>query len=69
MGKQAMDLIPYIECSRDGVNSQTKLCKEKEIPGYPTWEIAGTLYPGEQAITELRDIVDKAKQTTISSSR
>lgn len=67
MGKQAMELIPYVECSRDGENSQSQLCKEKQIPGYPTWEIAGTLYPGEQALSELREIVEKAQSRTTSN--
>lgn len=62
MGSEAMAMIPYVECARDGENSQSKLCKEKEIPGYPTWEIKGKLYPGEQSIDELKKIVDEAKE-------
>ena len=58
-GKQAFSKIPYIECSKDGLNSQTKLCKSKEVPGYPTWEIAGKLYPGQQELEELEEIVAK----------
>jgi uncharacterized membrane protein len=49
--------IEYVECSKDGENSQTKLCKSKEVPGYPTWEIQGKLYPGEQELDELEDLV------------
>jgi uncharacterized membrane protein len=56
-GKQAMQQIPYVECSKEGINSQAALCKEKKIPGYPTWEISGKLYPGEKALDEIRDIV------------
>ena len=48
LGAEAMRSIPYIECAKDGANSQRKLCQEKEIPGYPTWEINGKLHPGEQ---------------------
>ena len=59
LGKEAMALIPYIECSKDGLNSQTTLCKEKNIPGYPTWEINGKLYPGEQALEELEGIIQE----------
>ena len=62
LGQEAMAMIPYVECSRDGENSQAKLCKEKDIPGYPTWEINGKLYPGEQTLDELRDIVRTAKK-------
>jgi len=61
LGQQAMAKIPYVECSRDGLNANMALCKSKNVPGYPTWEIAGQLYPGEQALDELQEIVTKAK--------
>jgi uncharacterized membrane protein len=56
-GKEAFAKIPYLECSKDGVNSQSKVCKAREVPGYPTWEINGKLYPGEQELVELEDLV------------
>ena len=61
LGKEAMAKIPYIECSRDGLDSQTALCKEKDVPGYPTWEINGKLYPGERDLDELEKIVRQAR--------
>jgi uncharacterized membrane protein len=60
MGKEAMAMIPYIECAKDGANSQSALCREKKIPGYPAWEIQGQLYAGEQTLDELKTIVEKA---------
>lgn len=57
LGAEAMTYIPYIECSKDGLNSQTPLCKSKNVPGYPTWEINNVLYPGERSIDELEEIV------------
>jgi uncharacterized membrane protein len=58
LGLQVMsNMIPYIECSKEGLDSQTALCKEKKVPGYPTWEINGILYPGEQALEELEELV------------
>lgn len=57
LGKQAMAKIPYVECSREGQDSQSQLCKDKQVPGYPTWEIQGKLYPGEQSLEELEDLV------------
>jgi uncharacterized membrane protein len=60
LGKEAMAKIPYTECSKDGYNAQTKLCKDKKLPGYPTWEIRGKLYAGEQALSELEEIVNEA---------
>jgi uncharacterized membrane protein len=61
LGKEAMQQIPYVECSKEGTNSQTKLCRDKKIPGYPTWEIGGKLFPGEQALDELEELVQQAK--------
>eukprot|EP00980_Cylindrotheca_fusiformis_P013042 scaffold3267_cov140-Cylindrotheca_fusiformis.AAC.4 len=64
LGKQAFSRIPYIECSKDGAQSQTKLCKSKDVPGYPTWEINGKLYPGEQELDELEEIVATLKKAS-----
>jgi uncharacterized membrane protein len=61
LGKEAMAKIPYIECASDGVNSQNAMCKERKLPGYPTWEINGKLYPGDQELEELEEIVQKIK--------
>ena len=66
LGQQAMNQIPYVECSRDGVNANTALCARKQVPGYPTWEIAGQLYPGEQALEELQEIVARAKAAAVT---
>jgi uncharacterized membrane protein len=57
LGYEAMTYIPYIECDTDGLDNQRALCKIKKIPGYPTWEINNQLYPGEQSIEELEEIV------------
>ena len=57
LGKEAMGDIPYIECSREGSQSQFALCKQRDVPGYPTWEINGNLYPGEKELDELEQII------------
>lgn len=62
LGREAMSKIPYIECSTDGLNSQLAMCKERGLPGYPTWEINGKLYPGDQELDELEEIVQRVKQ-------
>lgn len=67
LGAEAMKKIPYIECSKDGANANAALCRSKKIPGYPTWEIAGKLYPGEQALEELQQIVAVVKRDYKSS--
>lgn len=46
--------IPYIECSTPDGKSQTAICVEKKITGYPTWEYAdGSMVDGEQTLEEL----------------
>ena len=30
-----------------------------QVPGYPTWEIGGELYPGEKSIEALEVIVEE----------
>lgn len=65
LGKEAFAKISYVECSKDGINSQTKLCRANEVPGYPTWEINGELYPGEKDLEELEELL----QTIQSKSK
>jgi len=60
-GYEAMQIIPYVECDKEGYNNKREVCKERELPGYPTWEIGGKLFPGEQSLEELREIVDGVK--------
>lgn len=61
LGYEAMQTVPYVECDREGYNNRRELCKERELPGYPTWEIGGKLFPGERSLDELREIVDDVK--------
>jgi uncharacterized membrane protein len=64
-GVEAIADIPYIECAPDGKEAQPDLCQaiapqiEKAIGqkfGFPTWEINGKFYPGQQPLTELAKI-------------
>lgn len=57
LGQQAMAKVKYVECSNRGVDNQVDLCKAANVPGFPTWEIDGKLYPGEQTLEELEEIV------------
>ena len=52
-GKQAYKELNVVECSRDGINSQTQLCIDKNIKGFPTWEINGKLYLGVLSLNDL----------------
>jgi len=57
LGREAMNYVTYVECAGDGKDSRKDLCKEKNIPGFPTWDIGGKLYPGEWGLDELEDIL------------
>jgi len=52
-GKQAYRELNVVECARDGINSQTQLCMDKKIKGFPTWEINGKLILGIISLKEL----------------
>ena len=52
-GKQAYRELNVVECARDGINSQTQLCIDKKINGFPTWEINGKLILGVLSLKEL----------------
>ncbi|GMI57620.1 hypothetical protein ScalyP_jg10906 [Parmales sp. scaly parma] len=58
LGKQAMAKIPYLECAKDGKDSEWRVCKDLKLPGYPCWEINGNIYPGEQSLDELQEIIN-----------
>jgi len=49
-------LLPYVECSTPDGNSQTQICIDKKITGYPTWEFAdGTRLSGEIPFAQLAE--------------
>lgn len=48
--------INYVECDPNGQNSNSQLCQQKGINGYPAWEINGTLYYGEKSLQELSQL-------------
>ena len=52
-GKRAYKELNVVECARDAVNSQTQLCIDKKIKGFPTWEINGKLILGVLSLKEL----------------
>mmetsp|Transcript_14839 Transcript_14839/g.29133 ORF Transcript_14839/g.29133 Transcript_14839/m.29133 type:complete len:396 (-) Transcript_14839:315-1502(-) len=67
LGREAFAMIRYVECAEDGVDSQRRLCQKKDIPGYPTWEIAGEQYPGEQSLEDLWGIVQDIRDSPVTS--
>ena len=47
-------LLPYVECSTPDGKSQTKVCIDKKIESYPTWEFAdGSRLNGEIPLEQL----------------
>jgi len=52
-GRQAYEELNVVECARDGKNSQTQLCIDKKIQGFPSWEINGKIILGVQTLKEL----------------
>ena len=52
-GKQAYKELNVVECAKDGKNSQTQLCIDKKIQGFPSWEINGNLILGVLTLKEL----------------
>ena len=52
-GKQAYKELNVVECASDGIKSQTQLCIDKKIKGFPTWEINGKLILGVLSLKEL----------------
>jgi len=60
-GKQAYKELNVVECARDGKNSQTQLCIDKNIQGFPSWEINGEIILGVQTLEELSKLTDYKK--------
>jgi hypothetical protein len=58
MFKEAASQITYVECAPDGLNSQSQLCQDRGIKGYPTWEIGGQFYPGVKSLEELSQLIN-----------
>ena len=55
-GKQAYKELNVVECTKDGKNSQTQLCLDKKIKGFPSWEINGKIIVGVLTLEELSNL-------------
>ena len=55
-GQEAYKELNIIECARDGKNSQTQLCIDKKVEGFPTWEINGEMILGVQTLKDLSEL-------------
>ena len=52
-GKQAYKELNVVECAKDGKYSQTQLCIDKKIKGFPSWELNGKIILGVLTLKEL----------------
>jgi glutaredoxin len=55
-GKEATAKLKIVECAPDGRNSQTDLCRAKNIQGYPSWEINGKVDSGVKPLSKLAEL-------------
>lgn len=55
-GKEAVQYIPYVECSTSDRRDQTPVCKEQKIESYPTWIINGQTLRGTQTLEQLAQV-------------
>ena len=60
-GKQAYKKLNVVECAKDGKNSQTQLCIDKNIKGFPSWEINGKIFLGVLSLEELSKLTGYKK--------
>jgi uncharacterized membrane protein len=49
----AVKYLPYVECDPRGTGGNPQLCTEKQIKGFPTWDIAGQRLEGVVSLAEL----------------
>ena len=54
---QYSDTYGIPRSSRRGLDNQDDFRKETNVPGFPTWDVGGKLYPGEQSLEELEEII------------
>ena len=52
-GKKAVKELSIVECAQDGKDNQYKLCQEKGIDGFPSWEINEKIYSGVKDLNDL----------------
>ncbi len=55
-GKKAVDELLIVECAKDGKDNNYKLCQEKEIEGFPSWEINNQILSGTISLNELAEM-------------
>ncbi len=57
-GKEAVEELIIVECAKDGKNNKAKLCQEKGIEGFPSWEINNQIFSGSRSLNELAEMTN-----------
>ena len=57
-GKKAVEELKIVECAKDGKNNKYKLCQEKGIEGFPSWEINNQIFSGSRSLNELAEMTN-----------
>jgi glutaredoxin len=66
-GQEAVKSLNLVECDPQGRNAQPKLCQEKGIQGFPTWEINGKLDSGAKPLEKLAQLSGYSGPTNFPS--
>jgi len=53
---EAVQYLPYIECSEGGTQQMTSECQEAGVTSFPTWEFKGEKESGFKSLEELADL-------------
>ena len=63
LGREAAQLVNYVECDADGLNGNPALCAAAKIRAYPTWATPdGKLYTGVRSLEQLEVIAGLRKE-------
>ena len=55
-GKQAVNELLIVECSKIQIKNQSTPCRNKNLKGFPAWEFNGKLNIGTKTLRELAEI-------------
>ncbi len=55
-GREAFEIVNYIECDPEGLNAQPDACQAAGVRGYPSWEINGQVYSGRAPLEDLAQL-------------
>ena len=68
-GAVAVAKLLYIECAKDGENSQRELCRTEDIKSFPTWKINGKNVPGAKSLKDLAILTGYKGSTNFTTKK